>query len=294
LILGRHGQLGRALASALSPLGRLILAGRGAVDPKSPRAALSAIRPTVIVNAAAYTKVDLAESHEAEAAIDNALLPGALAAWAAEAGALLVHYSTDYVFDGKKDGPYLETDAPAPLNAYGRTKLAGDEAVLGAGGRCLVFRTSWVYSLIGQNFPKTILGLARQKAELVINDDQVGAPVSADLLAAVTALAVARHQSAPESAPVGLMNLASQGETSWLGFARWLVEKARELRMPIPEGLPRLLPAYGPDPSRPALRPLNSRLDCSKASEALGLHLPHWTHHAERLLEDLAAIGPAA
>jgi dTDP-4-dehydrorhamnose reductase len=289
LIIGKDGQVGRAAALALAPFGEAALWGREDVALESLAALLDNLKPKIVVNAAAWTKVDLAETREREARLVNALLPARLGEWAAKSGALVIHYSTDYVFDGQKQGPYLETDSPRPLSVYGKTKLEGDLALLGSGARIIIFRTSWVYSIIGQNFPKTILALAQKRPELVINDDQTGAPTSADLIAQVTALAVYRHLSDPDEAPTGLYNLAASGRTTWKGYAAHLLHKAKSLGWPL-DPIPRLIPRTGSDPDRPAARPLNSSLDCSKLASDFGLFPPNWTWHVDRLLTDLAAI----
>lgn len=295
LVTGRDGQLGRALARSLAPLGRIVAWGRLEADflaPDGIAPRLDALGPDVIANAAAWTGVDLAETRPGPARLANAEAPARLAAWAARRGALLVHFSTDYVFDGAKDGPYGETDPPAPLNAYGRTKLLGDQAVLASGGPHLVLRTSWVYSLTGQNFPRTILRLAQTRPELTVNDDQIGAPTSASFLAAATALAVRDFLSGRATGP-GLYNLVPAGQTSWLGYARHLLDRALALGLPFPSGLPALRPSYGPDPQRPALRPLNSRLSTEKIRRTLDIHCPPWQQDVELFLRDLLALGLA-
>ena len=290
LVIGKYGQVGRAASAALAHLGTLVLWGREDFTISAIESGLEKVRPDVIVNAAAWTKVDLAETREREAREANAALPAKLGEWAAENGALVVHYSTDYVFNGAKQGLYLETDEAAPINVYGQTKLEGDLALLGSGARYLIFRTSWVYSLIGSNFPKTILDLARKNSELTINDEQTGAPTSAGLIAQVTALAVRWHLVDPDDAPTGLYNLTASGRTTWKGYAARLLNKAKSLGWPF-EPIPSLRPSHGQPSDRPAKRPLNSSLDCSKLIGDFCVHPPNWTWHVDILLADMAALA---
>ncbi|MDR0621166.1 MAG: dTDP-4-dehydrorhamnose reductase [Deltaproteobacteria bacterium] len=293
LITGRNGQLGRALTQSLAPLGELVALGRAEADflnPQGVLAALEAAKPDVVVNAAAWTKVDLAESSPQEARQTNALTPAALAGWAKSRGAVFVGYSTDYVFDGAKSSPYSELDTPNPLNVYGQTKLEGDLAVLAQNDRSYVFRTSWVYSTQGQNFPKTILRLALAQPRLAINDDQTGAPTSAEFLAAATSQALADCLNG-RPGPPGLYNLTASGATTWLGFAERLLAQARALGLPLPPTT-QIAPTYGPDPSRPAKRPLNSRLDTAKAQRQLGLVCPPWQDGVDQFLARLAKSDP--
>jgi dTDP-4-dehydrorhamnose reductase len=288
LVVGRNGQLGRELMTALAPLGPLTAWGRKETAPGALEKGLDRLTPAVIVNAAAWTRVDAAEAEPEEARLANASLPAALAAWAERRGALLVHYSTDYVFDGAKRSPYLETDPANPLNAYGRTKLEGDSAVLERAPGSVIFRTSWVYSNQGRNFPETILAMARTEPELEIDDRQVGAPTPAWLLAQSTCLAV-RQRLQGSVSPAGLYNLAAAGETTWLGFARRLLERARDMGLPLRPNRPHLAtPGPGVEPRR-ARRPLNSRLDTSKIRRDLGIVCPDWRWCLDRFLETVIA-----
>jgi dTDP-4-dehydrorhamnose reductase len=241
----------------------------------------------VIVNAAAYTAVDKAEDEEDLALRINGEAPGVLAQEALALDALLVHYSTDYVFDGSGDRPWVESDATAPLNAYGRTKLAGERAIAAAGGRWLVFRTSWVYADRGGNFPKTMLRLATERETLNVIADQVGAPTSAELLADLSAHAIATALRQPASA--GLYHCAASGETSWHGYASFVLEQARALgwalKVPSQAAVHAIPTSSYPTP---ATRPLNSRLNTQRLRDTFGLHLPDWQHGVLRMLQEIS------
>ncbi len=285
LLLGGCGQVGWKLGAALAPLGRILAPSSAEADlenPDSLRRLVSEYRPEVIVNAAAHTAVDRAEAEAERAWRCNAEAPALLAEAATHLGAWLVHYSTDYVFDGTKDSPYTEEDTPNPLNVYGRSKLAGDEAIRQSGCRHLVFRTSWVFSDRGGNFARTMLELAKKKKKLAVVADQIGAPTAAELLAAGTALALRRALNDTDLS--GLYNLSAAGETSWHGFARYLIREAGQRGWPLlarPEDIAALSTAEYP---RPARRPLNSRLDVHKFEQCFGLTMPHWSYHADRVL----------
>ena len=280
LLLGKNGQVGRELEPLLAALGRSVPLDRGQADlerPESVRDAIRGARPDVIVNAAAYTAVDRAESEPEKARTVNAESVAVMAEEAARSGAWLVHYSTDYVFDGTKPGSYVETDATCPANTYGRTKREGEEAVAASGCRHLVFRTSWVYAAHGANFPRTILRLARERPELAIVDDQVGAPTAAARIAAVTAAAVARLAGGgPPPLPPGVYHLAAGGATSWHGYATFVVDLARAAGVPLAVGPGGIRPIPSRDYPQPARRPANSRLDTTKLRTALGAELPPW------------------
>ena len=283
LLLGRDGQLGRALQPALAPLGALTALGRAELDLRDSGAVaglLERLAPDVIVNAAAYTAVDKAESEPELAATLNALAPAVLAAHAARSGALLVHYSSDYVFDGSKPEAWNEDDIPAPLGAYGRSKLDGEWAVAASGCRHLVLRTSWVYAPWGANFLLTILRLARERPELRVVDDQVGAPTSVLALARATTGLVKRMQ-ADAKRRGGLYHLAASGSTSWHGFAQAIVGAAG-LQTPV-----RAITT--PEFRSAARRPLNSRLDCSRIARDFGITLPDWR---DGLREVMALLSP--
>lgn len=295
LLLGKDGQLGWELQRALAPLGELVAAGRrgdGPVadlaQPESLAALVRAVQPALIVNAAAHTAVDRAESEPALAQALNADAPGVLAREAAVLGATLVHYSTDYVFDGSGHAPRDEDAPTAPLSVYGRTKLAGEQQVLASGCRHLILRTSWVYAARGGNFARTMLRLAAERDELRVIDDQVGAPTGAELIADVTAHAVRRLQHEPALA--GLYHLAAAGETSWHGYACHVIEWARARGHPVRVAPDAVRPIPTRDYPTPAARPLNSRLDTRRLRAAFGLHLPPWQSGVERMLDEV--LGP--
>ena len=248
---------------------------------------MRAAQPAVIVNAAAYTAVDKAETEPALAYAINAAAPGVLAEEAKRLGSILVHYSTDYVFDGTKQGAYLETDLPNPVNVYGKTKLAGDEAIQSAGGDYLILRTSWVYGARGSNFLLTMLRLARERAELRIVDDQTGAPTSSECIAQATADLLAQLL-APQGGGLqgrsGIYNLTNAGETTWFGFAKAFLSKPQEVTGAI---TPSLVPITTAEFPRPARRPANSCLSCRRVEEAFGVRMPHWEDALGLVLETL-------
>jgi dTDP-4-dehydrorhamnose reductase len=275
LLTGANGQVGWELRRTLAPLGELTALGRAELDLRDAvriREAVRASNPDVIVNAAAYTAVDKAESEREAAFAVNAGAPGVLAAEAKRSGALLVHYSTDYVFDGAKPAPYVEEDEPNPVNAYGASKLAGERAIAASGCRYLILRTSWVYGPRGANFYLTMLRLARERPELRVVDDQVGAPTSSLAIARATAqlLRPGAH---------GLYHLSAAGKTSWCGFARAVLEGAG-ITTPV-------VGIRTEDYPAPAKRPRNSRLDCSKLRKETGVALAPWE-------EGLAGVTLAA
>ncbi|MCX7148412.1 MAG: dTDP-4-dehydrorhamnose reductase [Rhodocyclales bacterium] len=272
LLTGCGGQLGREMKRSLASLGELVACDRGQLDlakPDALRDAVRAIAPTVIVNAAAYTAVDKAEAEPAVADAINAVAPGILADEARRLGALLIHYSTDYVFDGTKPAPYNEGDIPAPLSAYGRSKYAGELAITAAGSRHLILRTSWVYGLHGANFMKTMLRLGRERSELRVVGDQIGAPTWTRHLADATAVILTRRDL-----PSGLYHLAAAGETSWHGYAEAIFIEAQ--RAGLLEKSPVVHRITSADYPLPATRPANSRLDCSRFTRDFGLALPDW------------------
>ncbi|MBI5270248.1 MAG: dTDP-4-dehydrorhamnose reductase [Burkholderiales bacterium] len=292
LLLGKDGQLGWELQRALAPLGELVAAGRrgdGPVadlaQPESLVALVRAVQPAIIVNAAAHTAVDRAESEPGLAQALNADAPGVLAREAAALGATLVHYSTDYVFDGSGHAARDEDAPTAPLSVYGRTKLAGEQQVRASGCRHLILRTSWVYAARGGNFARTMLRLAAERDELRVIDDQVGAPTGAELIADVTAHALRRLAQAPELS--GLYHLAAAGETSWHGYARHVIEWARARGQALRVAPEAVRPIPTRDYPTPAARPLNSRLDTRRLRAAFGLHLPPWQPGVERMLGEV-------
>lgn len=296
LLLGKDGQLGWELQRALAPLGDLHAFGREGADlgdPESLRALVRRIRPDVVVNAAAYTAVDKAESDEAAARSVNALSPGVLAEEAQAIGAWLVHYSTDYVFDGSKDGAWVETDPTNPLSVYGRTKCEGEERIRASGARHLILRTSWVFAPRGGNFAKTMLRLARERDQLTVVADQFGAPTGAELLADATALALYRVAvlGADAVSLSGTYHLAAAGTTTWHAYARHVLEQAQSAGAVLRAGPDQVLPIPASAFPVPATRPANSRLDCGKFCASFGLQLPDWRHPVNRLVAELAAQG---
>jgi len=280
LLIGKEGQVGGQLSALLQPLGKLVILGEDDLDLTQPdriRETLREVRPQVIVNAAAYTAVDKAEEKAELAQAVNGTAPAILAEEAKRQGAALVHYSTDYVFDGNKPEPYTEEDAPNPLSVYGRTKLAGDEAIRSAGLPHLIFRTAWVYGLQGKNFLLTIQRLAKERDELKIVDDQVGSPTWCRTIAQTTANVLT--QVLPEHSPgdlsrfeqaSGLYNLVCTGQTSWFGFARAIVEASPTTRDT------KLIPISTSEYPSPALRPANSVLSTEKLRSAFGITPPAW------------------
>ena len=292
LILGAAGQVGRELTrslvdpsvtvhafadTALAAKGTLLPLDRQGCDLGVPGAAAAVIgreRPAIVVNAAAYTAVDKAEADAARARRINVAAVAEIATAVRRIDGLLVHYSTDYVFDGTKTGPYREDDTPAPLGVYGATKLAGEEAVAASGCRNVVFRTSWVHARHGANFVRTILRLAGERDTLRVVADQVGAPTGAALIAAVTAAAIGRW--AREPAPPGLLHLAPRGETTWYDYARFVIGAARAAGARLRIGPEAVVPITTAEYPTPARRPANSRLDTGRLTSLLGLSLPSW------------------
>jgi len=278
LILGRDGQVGSALTQLLAPLGTIVALGRDGADLAQPEKLATIVRreqPDVIVNAGAYTAVDKAESEPGLAQLVNADGPAALARAAAERDAWLVHYSTDYVFDGEKLEPYVEDDATAPLNVYGVSKRAGEEAIERAGGKHLIFRTSWVHAPGRNNFIAKILGLAQSRDELKVINDQIGAPTSARLIAEVTARAIGQIAN-DRALARGIYHLAAAGETSWHGYASYVIGEARRRGVLLKVVPDRVLPVPSTAFPSPARRPHNSRLSTHKLRSALGFDLPDW------------------
>jgi dTDP-4-dehydrorhamnose reductase len=279
LLTGGSGQIGWEMRRALAPLGAVAAPDRARLDLTDTAALQTAVRdlaPAAIVNCAAYTDVEGAEREEAAARVLNVGVPEVLAAEAARAGALMVHFSTDYVFDGRKRAPYTEEDSTSALNTYGRTKVEGEEAVAAAGGPHLVFRTSWVYGRRGRNFLQTILRLARERDEIPVVDDQVGAPTWSRLVAEAVAVVIGRlaggGRFGAAEGPWGTYHLSAAGATSWHGFAERILAE-----YPLPDGRsPRILPvstaAYGAG----AVRPAYSVLDCGRAEGAFAVRLPDW------------------
>ncbi|GCL65095.1 dTDP-4-dehydrorhamnose reductase [Pseudaquabacterium pictum] len=292
LLLGKNGQVGWELQRALAPLGDLVACDFDSpapltadfAHPESLAALVAAVQPDVIVNAAAHTAVDKAESEPALAEALNATAPAVLAREAAARGAWLVHYSTDYVFDGSGSSPRSEDAPTGPLSVYGRTKLAGEQAIAASGCRHLTFRTSWVYAARGGNFAKTMLKLAAERDALNVIADQWGAPTSAELLADVTAHALRQAMAQPELG--GLYHCVAGGETTWHAYAQLVIEHARAAGVPIKVAADAVRPIPTSAYPTPATRPLNSRLDTSRLRNAFGLQLPDWQAGVVRMLTE--------
>lgn len=292
LLLGKDGQVGWELQRALSPLGVVVALGRkGCTGLCGDLARLGGLRqtireikPTVIVNAAAYTAVDRAEEERDLAYAINAEAPALLADEAKAQNALLVHYSTDYVFDGSGDRAWREQDPVDPINHYGVTKLAGEQAIQAADCRYLIFRTSWVYAAHGKNFLATMTKLIQERNSLTVIDDQVGAPTGAELIADVTALAL--RQAQQDLTFTGIYNLVAGGETSWCGYAKFIAEWFQNQNVLVKATSDRIQPISTLAWPTPARRPLNSRLDRKKLESALNLQLPAWQTGVERTLAE--------
>lgn len=292
LLFGKGGQLGWELQRSLAPLGELTALDFDSTDfhadfsrPAALADTLRALRPDVIVNAAAHTAVDKAESEPELAAALNAQAPRVLAAEAARLGAWLLHYSTDYVFDGSGSQPRDEDAATGPLGVYGRTKLEGEEHIRASGCKHLILRTSWVYAARGGNFARTMLKLAAEREALSVIDDQVGAPTGADLLADVTAHALRAVLRQPQLE--GTYHVAAAGQTSWHGYARFVIEWARQHGLPVKVAADAIQAVPTSAYPTPARRPLNSRLATQKFRRTFELSLPHWQAGVERMLNEV-------
>jgi len=289
ILFGKSGQVGWELQRALAPLGELIALDFDSTDhcgdftqPETVARTVRTLKPDVIVNAAAHTAVDKAQSEPDLARLINATTPGALATAAKELGALLLHYSTDYVFDGSGHTPKLETDPTGPLSVYGQTKLEGEQRIGQSGCQHLILRTSWVYAARGGNFAKTMLKLAAERDSLSIINDQIGAPTGAELLADISAHAIAQTLAKP--ALGGLYHCAAGGETSWYDYAQFVFAQTRAAGKTLK--LQTVLPIPTTSYPTPAQRPLNSRLNTAKLQAAFGLTLPHWQMGAARMLAE--------
>lgn len=295
LLLGKNGQVGWELQRSLAPLGELVALDRAGdtahglcgdlQDLDGLRATVRTLRPDVIVNAAAHTAVDKAQSETDLARRLNAEAPAALAEAANATGAWLVHYSTDYVFDGSGTTPWTEDAATGPLNVYGQTKLDGERAIAAATARHLIFRTSWVYAARGGNFAKTMLRLAADRERLTVIDDQFGAPTGAELIADVTAHAIRQVLQRPQDA--GTYHLAAGGETTWNGYARHVIATARQLKPDTPLAVQEVAAVPTSAFPTPAQRPHNSRLDTTRLQQTFGLRLPAWQQGVDRMLAEI-------
>ena len=291
LLFGKGGQVGWELQRSLAPLGEVVALDHDSTDYcgnfSNPAGLLDTVRdvkPDIIVNAAAHTAVDKAESEPDLVRTLNATAPGLLAQEAQRLGAWLVHYSTDYVFDGSGSRAWTETDTPAPLSVYGQTKFEGEQLIQAACQKHLVFRTSWVYAARGGNFARTMLRLAQERDRLTVIDDQIGAPTGAELLADVTAHALRQVMRRPEDA--GLYHLVASGETSWWGYATHVLAQAQRLQPGLQIKASEVLAVPSSAFATAARRPHNSRLDTRKLQTTFGLRLPSWQEGVDRMLAE--------
>jgi dTDP-4-dehydrorhamnose reductase len=290
LITGKNGQVGFELQRALAPLGEIVAVDRSEcdlADLDALRAFIARVQPDVIVNPAAYTAVDKAESDRDNAFLINRDAVRVLGEEAARLNALVIHYSTDYVFDGTKDGSYTEKDSPAPKSVYGASKLAGELALAMANPRHLILRTSWVVGAHGGNFAKTMLRLAGEREQLSVVGDQHGAPTSAALLADVTAHLVRDYLHVQESLAFGTYHVTGGGETTWYDYARFVIAEAIAAGKPIKAGLDAVSSLTTADYPTPAQRPANSRLDTTYFQSTFNLHLPHWQQGVRHVLQQI-------
>ncbi|KDP87521.1 dTDP-4-dehydrorhamnose reductase [Cupriavidus sp. SK-3] len=292
LVTGSNGQVGFELRRSLAPLGNVIALDRAACDlsrPDTLRQLIRQYRPDVIVNPAAYTAVDKAETDADTAFAVNGAAAGVLAEEAKALGSLLVHYSTDYVFDGRKAGPYVELDAVDPQSIYGKSKLAGEQAIAASGATALVLRTCWVAGAHGGNFAKTMLKLGRERDSLRVIADQFGAPTTAALIADVTAQIIARHWLAGDRAafPAGIYHLAAGGETTWHAYATEVLRYAASKGVALKANPESIVPIPASEYPLPAPRPANSRLDTSRLRETFDIHLPDWQQGIHLLLDQI-------
>ena len=292
LLLGKNGQVGWELQRSLAPLGELLALDRNSTSHCGDLSNLEGLadtvrvfRPDVVVNAAAYTAVDKAESDQSTANLINALAPEVLARACAAIGAYMVHFSTDYVFDGAGQKPWLESDATGPLNVYGHSKLAGEKGIAKQGAKHVIFRTSWVYGTEGGNFAKTMLRLAQEREKMAVINDQFGAPTGAALLADITALCLQRVQPEQHEPYLsGIYHLAAAGETTWHAYAKYVLQQAQSLKPSLKYTVKEVAAVATTEFPTPAARPLNSRLNCSQLENALQLKLPAWQTGVDAML----------
>ena len=287
LLFGANGQVGWQLRRSLAPVGELIVCSRDDVDIENfdlLRKAIKQYKPNIIVNATAYTNVDMAETEQDKAEKINATAVRIMAEEAKNLSALLVHYSTDYVFDGNSSKAYLESDQTSPISVYGKTKLLGEEHIINSGCAYLIFRTSWVYSSRRKNFIKTIVSLAKEKEQLKVVSDQLGSPTSADYIADVTALCLSRGINKNE---YGIYNLTTDGLISWFDLAKFLIELLRNNGVEIKVPSSNIIPVKTDDSNFVVKRPKFSKLDSKKLKTVFGINIPSWQHHVKYLLEDV-------
>jgi dTDP-4-dehydrorhamnose reductase len=294
LLLGKNGQVGWELQRSLAPLGEVLALDRHSAhycgDLSKPEQLLQTVltyQPDFIVNAAAHTAVDKAESEPELAKVLNTDAPAALANAAAQVGAWLVHYSTDYVFDGSGDHARKESEGTGPLSIYGQTKLDGEKAIVASGCKHLIFRTSWVYAARGGNFAKTMLRLAQERGKLTVINDQHGAPTGADLVADVTAHVMRRVLDTPSIPLGGLYHLVASGETTWHGYASHVIAQAKVMKPELDWKVADIASVPTSAFPTPAIRPLNSRLCTNKLQQAFGLVLPPWSQGVDRMLAEI-------
>ena len=289
LLLGKNGQLGWELQRSLAPLGELLALDRQSTSHCGDLSNLEglaetvrAFQPDVVVNAAAYTAVDKAESDQPTAHLINALAPEVLSRTCEALGAYLVHFSTDYVFDGAGQKPWVELDGTGPVNVYGQSKLAGEQGIAKQGARHVIFRTSWVYGTEGGNFAKTMLRLAQEREKMAVINDQFGAPTGAALLADITALSLQQSQALS-----GIYHLAAAGETTWHAYAEYVLQTAKQFKPDIEYKVKEVAAVPTSEFPTPAQRPLNSRLNCSKLQQALQCQLPDWQKGVDTMLSKI-------
>lgn len=292
LLFGKNGQVGWELQRSLAPLGEIIAPGKDSqelcgdfTDPDRIAATVRTVSPDIIVNAAAHTAVDKCETDAGPAHLINATTPGILAQEAKKSGAWLIHYSTDYVFDGSGKKPWTETDATSPLNIYGKTKAKGEEAIQASGCLHLIFRTSWVFGAYGNNFARNILRLAKVRDQLTVINDQTGAPTNADLLADITAHAIRTAIHHPQVS--GLYHATASGETTWYDYARLVLDTARQAGIVLSVAPANVTPIPGSAFPTLAKRPMNSRMDTIKLCHTFGLTLPAWQAGVSRMLTEI-------
>ena len=291
LLTGKNGQVGFELQRALAPLGEVVAVGTADCDlsdANAIRGLMQRVQPQLVVNPAAYTAVDKAESDADKARAVNAVAPGVLGEEASRLGASVIHYSTDYVYDGSKDGLYTESDPVSPQSVYGQTKLDGERALQAVTPRHVILRTSWVVGAHGGNFAKTMLRLAGDRDELKVVADQFGAPTSASLIADVTAhIARQMLRDGADGFPFGVYHLAASGETSWHAYAQYVIGEAIGMGKALKATPERVLPIPASSYPTPARRPQNSRLDTHKLRQTFGLHLPHWQEGVKHILQQI-------